>query len=204
MGGLTTMDQPLVPDEVEISLFGPGFGECVVVHLGNNLWMVVDCCLELSSERPAPMHYLEQLGQDVGQAVGLVVATHWHDDHIEGITEVIEKSPGAKYAVTSAFGNHDFTSAIAPWIADAGLIDSLGCSELKKLCAIGKRGRHPILASEKKELISRKGSVPCRVMALSPSDPAVLAAVARLSAIPHSAFRTRMPNIKGNDASVVL
>ena len=84
MGGLATMNRPPEPDEVEVSLFGPGFGECVLVHLGNNQWMVVDCCLELSSGRPAPIHYLEQLGCDIEQAVCLVVATHWHDDHMEG------------------------------------------------------------------------------------------------------------------------
>ena len=142
MAGLTTINQPPDPDEVEVSLFGPGFGECVIVHLGNNLWIVVDCCLELSSRRPAPIYYLEQLGREVEQAVVLVVATHWHDDHIEGITELIEKCPNAKYAVTSAFGNHDFISAIAPWVADAGLIDTLGCKELKKLCTIRKSGRY--------------------------------------------------------------
>jgi hypothetical protein len=204
MAGLTTITQPPDPDEVEVSLFGPGFGECVVVHLGNNLWMVVDCCLELSSKRPAPIYYLQQLGREIGQAVCLVVATHWHDDHIEGISEVIEKCPSAKYAVTSALGNYDFISAIAPWVADAGVVDDLGCKELKKLSTIRKSGRRPALASENKELISRTGSVPCRVMALSPSDPAVLATVARLSSIPRSIFRTRMPSIKGNDASVVL
>ena len=41
-------------------------------------------------------------------------------------------------------------------------------------------------------------------MALSPSDSAVLATVARLSSIPSSAFRRCMPNIKENHASVVL
>ena len=32
MGGLATMNRPPEPDEVEVSLFGPGFGECVLVH----------------------------------------------------------------------------------------------------------------------------------------------------------------------------
>ncbi|PXF57856.1 MAG: hypothetical protein C4B58_08625 [Deltaproteobacteria bacterium] len=37
------------PDELEISLFGPGRGECVVAHLGNNDWLVVDSCLDNTS-----------------------------------------------------------------------------------------------------------------------------------------------------------
>ena len=33
-------------DELEVSLFGPGVGECVIVHLGAGEWMVVDSCLD--------------------------------------------------------------------------------------------------------------------------------------------------------------
>jgi hypothetical protein len=26
-------------DQIELTLFGPGYGECAVVHLGNNRWV---------------------------------------------------------------------------------------------------------------------------------------------------------------------
>jgi len=32
-------------DEIEVSIFGPGYGECIVIHIGNNEWVVIDCIL---------------------------------------------------------------------------------------------------------------------------------------------------------------
>ena len=40
MGGDVT--RPPAPDELEVSLFGRGVGECAVVHLGSGEWLVVD------------------------------------------------------------------------------------------------------------------------------------------------------------------
>src|SRR6516164_161156 len=33
---------PPRPDQVEISVFGPSYGECIVAHLGHGNWIVVD------------------------------------------------------------------------------------------------------------------------------------------------------------------
>ena len=33
-------------NEVEISLFGPGYGECIVIHVGENEWVIVDSCID--------------------------------------------------------------------------------------------------------------------------------------------------------------
>src|SRR5438067_455186 len=37
--------EPPDSSELELSVFGPGRGECLVVHLGAGEWMVVDSCL---------------------------------------------------------------------------------------------------------------------------------------------------------------
>jgi len=42
---------PPQPDELEISLFGPGYGESTLVHLGSGNWMIVDSCLDESGEK---------------------------------------------------------------------------------------------------------------------------------------------------------
>ncbi len=34
------------PDEIEVSLIGPGYGESVLVHLGDGEWVVADSCVE--------------------------------------------------------------------------------------------------------------------------------------------------------------
>ena len=35
------------PDELEVSLFGAGNGECVVAHCGNDDWVIVDSFRDL-------------------------------------------------------------------------------------------------------------------------------------------------------------
>ena len=40
-------------DEVEVTLFGPGYGESVVVHAGVDDWLVVDSCLDADGETAA-------------------------------------------------------------------------------------------------------------------------------------------------------
>jgi hypothetical protein len=56
-------------DELEVSLFGPGFGESIVLHLGDGKWIIVDSCLRPGYELPAPLTYLIQLGIDVDYEV---------------------------------------------------------------------------------------------------------------------------------------
>src|SRR5260370_27238866 len=76
-----TLAVSLKPAELEVSLFGPGVGECVVVHLGLGEWLVVDSCVDPVSRKPVALNYLSELHVDVGKAVKQVVAKHWHDDH---------------------------------------------------------------------------------------------------------------------------
>jgi len=56
----------LTPDDdcLEVSLFGPGYGECVVVHLGFGDWVVVDSCIEPDSRDPIALAYFSAIGTD--------------------------------------------------------------------------------------------------------------------------------------------
>lgn len=46
---------PPKADELEVSVFGPGIGECVVVHAGAGEWMIVDSCVDRSSGLPVAL-----------------------------------------------------------------------------------------------------------------------------------------------------
>lgn len=60
------------------------------------------------------------------------------------------------------------------------------------------------MAFQDRILYERGGAMPVNVRALSPSDPAVLATIARLSALSDHPFRRKLPKIDGNHSSVVL
>jgi len=81
--------------DIEISFFGPGIGECIVSHLGNNQWMIVDSCLDPSTRAPIALQYLNQKGVNVATDVKLFLISHWHDDHISGASEVLRACKSA-------------------------------------------------------------------------------------------------------------
>jgi hypothetical protein len=101
------MHSPPAANEFEFSLFGPGVGECAVVHLGLGEWLVVDSCLG-DSGAPIAIEYLERIGVDVGSSVRLVVITHWHDDHIEGVSSIAEACPNADVWCSAALCQKEF------------------------------------------------------------------------------------------------
>ncbi len=167
--------------------------------------MIVDSCIDLNSNTPAALAYLDRLGVDPAKAVRLIVATHWHDDHVRGLAKVVEASKSAAFAITGAFQVKDFRLLLAPWLANHTELDCKGLGEIAKLIAISKqRNRSPIPASENKMLWERHAGIPAQIRSLSPSDPAVAACIARLSKMDPGAFSRRLPMIEENHASVVL
>lgn len=82
-------------DELEITTLGIGgfFGESIVIHFGDDEWGVIDSCKSKDGVI-MPLFYLEQLGVDY-KKVKVVVCTHWHDDHIRGLAEVLKKCDNA-------------------------------------------------------------------------------------------------------------
>ena len=79
------VNQP-ASDEIEVSLFGPGYGECVLIHLGLGEWLVVDSCVNQYAGGTPALDYLQTIGVDIAHAVVIVTASHWHDDHIRGLS----------------------------------------------------------------------------------------------------------------------
>jgi beta-lactamase superfamily II metal-dependent hydrolase len=95
-------------DEVEVSIFGPGKGESIAVHIGNGEWLIVDSCVDQRSKEIPVLRYLEGLGVDVSTAVRLVVGTHAHDDHIAGLASVFEACHSAQFVCSSASTKEEF------------------------------------------------------------------------------------------------
>ena len=53
------MQKPLVQnpakDEIDVVVVGPGFGESILLHIGDGDWIVVDSCLDSYAGRPAAL-----------------------------------------------------------------------------------------------------------------------------------------------------
>ena len=106
-------DTPPEANQLEISVFGPGTGECVLVHIGDGDWIVVDSCIDRRTQRPVALDYLASLRVDVAVRVKLVVATHWHDDHIRGLADVLLAAENAKFVNSAAYDFQQLLRVVA-------------------------------------------------------------------------------------------
>jgi beta-lactamase superfamily II metal-dependent hydrolase len=158
-------------DEFEISVFGGGYGESISVHIGDGEWVIIDSCLEPTSGQPAAIEYLESIGVDVSQQVVLIVVTHWDDDHIRGMANVVEQCTGAKVAISAALGKKEVLSMVAEQTSSATATGS-GVDELREILELCRNTRPPILAKANQLLYAPSGSSPPMIRALSPSDDA--------------------------------
>lgn len=130
-------------DELECAVFGPGFGECVVLHLGNNEWFIIDSCTYGGSREPIAGEYLRHLSVDMSIAVKRILATHWHDDHIRGISKLVLDCPAASFIMSAALGSREFCQLVYEVDDQNKYVSALSsASELANVFEIlAKRGR---------------------------------------------------------------
>jgi hypothetical protein len=209
---------PPAPDELEISLFGPGVGECVVVHLGDNEWFVVDSCLNPETRNSVALEYFDALGVDVSTRVKGVVATHWHQDHYQGLGDLFARTKSAKFFCSAALQNLDFIR----YVVSVGM-ERVGTqqnaihefeivlAELKRRAPATQRMQSvgPEWALDGKELYRRHGSniaTAAFVQALSPSSATISLAFHEIAELlPTLGDAKRRPVAQGaNELSIAI
>lgn len=100
---------PPANDQIEITIIGPGFGEAIVVHIGDGKWVAIDSCAMPGNTVSASLEYLLELGVDPNNVVA-IVATHWDDDHIRGLSQLVATCKSAEIIVTDVFIAKDFVT----------------------------------------------------------------------------------------------
>lgn len=203
-------DEPGPPgsDEVELSAFGPGYGECLVVHLGAGEWMIVDSCV--ANDGLPALDYLRRIGVDPASDVKLVVATHWHDDHVRGMSELVRACATARFSCPGALSPIDVRQAIGS-LRTAGRVTApsatSGVREMRETLMLLEPGTgRPAArwATEGRRLHTREGRPSCSVTALSPNDRVVTEAHKQIADSLDSGVHGRVPRPERNLGAVVL
>jgi len=202
-------DKPL-RDEVEVSVFGPGVGECIVCHLGQSRWLIVDSFLNFESKKPIAIEYLEGLNVDISKDVALVVASHWHDDHIRGLAQVVEASEQAKFACSAALRSSDFLAMLETGTNIKLVKATSGTDELKTIFDVLQRTKScrkmtgPDVWAQDYMMLFENDNV--QVRSLAPSAHTVTSSIASFAKmIPETGeSHKRFQLVKPNHTSVVL
>lgn len=201
-------------------MFGPGVGECIVAHLGNNQWIIVDSCLEYPTRRPSPLLYLESLGIKASEAVKLFVITHWHSDHIQGASEVAAQCKNATICFSEVFLKEDFLALVAAYsgLEDPVLVDreTSGTKEIASVIQLIKKryekfkesssSNEPLDTASANQVLFR--ALSNEIWALSPSSKSVIEGwneiATLLEALPTEKVRRVIPAPHKNHNSVAL
>ena len=205
-------------NEFEISLFGPGIGECVVVHLGNNDWMVVDSCLNPITKNPIALDYLKSINVDPQSAIKIIVASHWHADHIEGLSELIRLCPEAILSYSLALLKKEFLTLVNLFSGKKALVDRKTASTrelaktidvLERRCTGNSDYKSKFMVPTRSDQLlfqNQLKDVDIEVRALSPSNKSIHNALQEFALlIPvKEDFRRVIPAPKSNNNAIAL
>lgn len=170
---------PPSPDQFEVTLIGTGggYGESVVVHLGNNEWIIIDSCKDPNSGSVLPLEYFNSIGINPADSVKLIVCTHWHDDHILGMSKILESCPNAEIVFARVNDTKKFLRLVGLDHSKIKAIGSISSTKEFNNCLdiIEKRGKNIKVATIDRLLYKTQvdHEVVCEVHALSPSDEAI-------------------------------
>jgi hypothetical protein len=86
---MSSLYAPLEDDLLYMFVFGPGFGETVLIRIPPNTWIVVDSfrSRDIAAANLVLDHFLAR--------ASLVVLTHPHKDHVLGFIDLLENSTDA-------------------------------------------------------------------------------------------------------------
>lgn len=156
--------------------------------------------------RSVALDYLQSIGVNPESSVRLIVATHWHDDHIRGLAELVRSSPNARFACTAALGSEDFITVAELTRADL-MMESSGIDEFRAILdALSDRSQIPEWTWGGKLLYQRSFWINAAVLALTPSNHAYhssLNEIARLLPAENEPKRRVWPS-GPNHGSIVL
>lgn len=200
---MTDAETPPPEDEFELTLLGPGYGESIVLHIGGGVWVLVDSCLDTDAA-PGALRYLERIGVDPAQAVALVVASHWHDDHIRGMARLVEACGKAAFCCAGALLCEEFLSVVGALEGRRISAAGSGTREIHGVFTrLGEATSKPTFALANRRIFARGA---CEIWSLSPDDAvfqSFLQSVGRL-APGTGQTKTRIPALSPNEIAVVL
>lgn len=154
-------------DEIEFTIFGPGYGEAIVLHLGDGHWMLVDSCIYPETEQPISLYYLDQIGVQFN-SVCTIVASHWHDDHVRGLSKLVQMCPNAEFFVSGVFNEKEMMAFLRAY----GGLDGVHRGTKELYCSIMANSA-PNFAHQRTILREQViGSRQIRVSAFSPTSRA--------------------------------
>jgi hypothetical protein len=201
------MDRTAPSDsQIEVNLFGGGnaYGETILVHLGFNKWISVDSIKNPITNSSLVLEYFNDIGKDP-KNIELIVASHWHDDHIKGISELYNSSE-SKISISQALSKDYIAKLIS--LDEFKESSNSGLREFSNVVKKSIELKTPLIrAIQDRPLLDLElNGSNAKVIALSPSDKSIEEFEKELSSLINDAHDLNLASKKlsPNHSSVVL
>lgn len=173
MNGLNFLDQssfltPPSNDEIEISIFGRGYGECIVLCCTNQKYIIIDSFINPDTKKPIAIDYLKSINQPIS-SIKEIVLTHWHQDHISGISEILaEADKNVKLVISPIIQEEKFNTYMTMGFKGS----NPSTKEFQKVYnfLLKNNGNNVIYAVADRRIFSEKKEGSAEIYSLSPSD----------------------------------
>lgn len=187
------------PEEIEVSIFGKGFGECILLNCGGNEYIVIDSFINPTTKNPIVIDYLNCLKEPLSSIKKLVI-THWHSDHIAGASDILEQAGDhIKIVLSPVIQHKEFNRFLQYGIAEGQKSTSEFC---KIFSFIKKRSGCVNIAGCDKKIFSNEKITPVELFSLSPQDSEVLEYITSLNI--ESQTKTMLEYLDNNLLSIVI
>ena len=154
--------------ECETIIFGKGIGESIIIRLSENEWMIIDSCLN-DNKNPAALDYLKSRGADIENDVKLIMISHFHDDHIKGLSQIIEQCKSSLVVISAALNTAEFKEYISALSANGQ--EMAKTKEIDKIMnLLPELARSDRIRYAKRDCLLFRSSTDIEVHALSPCD----------------------------------
>ncbi|MEZ5039528.1 MAG: MBL fold metallo-hydrolase [Saprospiraceae bacterium] len=192
--------------QIEINLFGGGnaYGEAILIHLGYDHWIVVDSLKNPRTRSSVILEYFEEIGKDPS-SIKLIVASHWHDDHIKGISDIY-KSSNCRLSISQALPKEYIAKLVS--LDEFKQSENSGLNEFGNVIRSSIEKRSPLIRAIQDRPLLELNTDDCviKVTALSPSDRAIEVFEQELAEILNDAYDLNLAckRISPNHSSIVL
>ncbi|ELH4197688.1 MBL fold metallo-hydrolase [Vibrio cholerae] len=149
-------------------VLGRGVGECLLVELSTNEWMVIDCFNIPETKTPAPIEYFNSIGLDPSVVIKKVLITHFHDDHVQGMSNLIELAENAEVYLPSALTLNEAADFYAKQQVSNGYQEFSGIAEFGRILDVLDKNNRKV-TSVKHSMVLYNANV-YMLSALSPSE----------------------------------
>jgi beta-lactamase superfamily II metal-dependent hydrolase len=194
---------------VEVTLIGTGggYGESSVIHYGNNKWAIVDSCIDPNSGQCLPLWYLKKIGVNLATDVKMIICTHWHDDHILGLSQLLAECTSAEFIIGKVLDKRKFLHLVTldyQKLSERGTTSSTSeFIECMKIMTVRKK---IVRCAVVDKLLDATPELNIEIHSLSPSDYTLeqfdmeLSSLITEFGVPNRKIMAQSPN----DKSVVL